>query len=91
MEIQGKKCCVCKQDLPASAFSKRPPNKRGKVYLKAECKKCHSQLNRFENLTPKQRERRREVSRNAQAEQRKLAALARQAIQQGLIKESASP
>ena len=86
MEIQGKKCCVCKQDLPASAFSKRPPNVRGKVYLKAECKRCHSQLNRFENLTPEQRERKREASRKLQAEQRKLAALAKQAIEQGLIR-----
>jgi hypothetical protein len=86
MEIQGKKCCVCKQDLPASAFSKRAPNERGKVYLKAECKKCHSMLHRTENLSPERRARNIEAVRKYKKKQNQLIALAKAAIEQGLIK-----
>jgi len=82
-----KACPMCKQEKTNEEFGNRKPNKAGKVYLHSYCKQCHVTKWKLFKKTDEFKAHQREYARRYYAEQRRLAKLAKEAINNGTLKD----
>lgn len=82
MEVMMKKCRTCGVEKDESEFSKRSPDKQGRVYLRSDCKDCCKrgleELRKKPDQQVKEKVRRAGYQRKRMAELHRLAELGRQ-------------